>query len=73
MHFTIYLTVKLQKSFNCNFTSIYNSVALIPVGIMMVWTVYQMSNKDIFTENLFFYIDRAMPKNYHGKILENIT
>ena len=26
MHFTVYLTVKLHRSFNCNFTSIYNSV-----------------------------------------------
>ena len=26
MHLTVYLTVKLHRSFNCNFTSIYNSV-----------------------------------------------
>ena len=28
MHFTVYLTVKLHMSFNCNLTSIYNSVGL---------------------------------------------
>ena len=25
MHFTVYLSVKLHSSFNCNFMSIYNS------------------------------------------------
>ena len=26
-HFTVYLTAKLHRPFNCNFTSIYNSVS----------------------------------------------
>ena len=29
MHFTVYLTVKLHRSFNFNFTSIYNSARFI--------------------------------------------
>ena len=29
MHFTVYLSAKLHRSFNCNFTSIYNSVIIL--------------------------------------------
>ena len=36
MHITVYLTVKLHRSFNCNFTSIYNSVIVKVVKAVIV-------------------------------------
>ena len=35
MHFTVYLTVKLYKSSNCNFTSIYNSVSRLSLELVL--------------------------------------
>ena len=39
MNFTVYLTVKLHRSFNCNFTSIYNSVVEMVVLRTVGWDI----------------------------------
>ena len=40
MHFTVYLTVKLHRSFNCNFTFIYNSVQ---TNYFMSWYLWNFN------------------------------
>ena len=42
MHFTVYITIKLHRSFNCNFTSIYNSVVLDRYSEYRYYTLWDL-------------------------------
>ena len=50
MHFTVYLTVKLQRPFNCNFTSICNSVTQKPrVYLLIISQIPEVPAEEILT------------------------